>query len=273
MLEDLEYVLTRGPWVISNQYLVVQKWRPNFMSGEDEIQKISVWVGLSKLPMEWIDVDLLRSIGGMLGTTFKVDLITESQAMSRFTRICVEIEITNPLKSSLIVEDRVIKVELLMGEMVEILVLVLLGKMGKIRSNVGNAWPSVKHGNGLGQGSVRTEGNGKTVAEVEIFCKSEGNVETPSTFIKTLKEYVSEIEPKKNRKGQIINSQRVANSSIKAMEEDIKDLVVLQVLHKKVVELGNVVGIFGSEQANVTDVTNLEVIASKLKEAMELVLE
>ncbi|KAK2645211.1 hypothetical protein Ddye_020406 [Dipteronia dyeriana] len=111
MLEDLEYVLTEGPWVIANQYLVVQKWRPNFVPGEDKIQKIPVWVRLSKLPMEWIDVDLLRSIGGMLGTTFKVDPITESQARGRFTRICVEIDITKPLKSILIVEDRVIKVE------------------------------------------------------------------------------------------------------------------------------------------------------------------
>ncbi|KAK2635612.1 hypothetical protein Ddye_030404 [Dipteronia dyeriana] len=39
-----------------------------------------VWVRLSKLPIEWIDADLLRSIGGMLGTTFKVDPITEMQA-------------------------------------------------------------------------------------------------------------------------------------------------------------------------------------------------
>ena len=77
-VEDLEFVLTGGPWVIANQYLVVQKWRPNFVPGEEEIQRMPVWVRLSKLPMEWIDVDLLRAIGGLLGTTYKVDPITES---------------------------------------------------------------------------------------------------------------------------------------------------------------------------------------------------
>ena len=57
-----------------------------------------VWVRLSKLPMKWIDVELLRIIGGLLGTTYKVNPITESQARGRFARICVEIDITKPLK-------------------------------------------------------------------------------------------------------------------------------------------------------------------------------
>ena len=111
MEDDLEYVLTGGPWVVANHYITVQKWRPNFLPGEDVIQRMPVWVRLSKLPMEWIDVELLRSIGGMLGTTFKVDPITETQARGRYARICVEIDITKPLISSLLVEDREIKVE------------------------------------------------------------------------------------------------------------------------------------------------------------------
>ncbi|KAK0574080.1 hypothetical protein LWI29_017932 [Acer saccharum] len=111
MLDDLEYVLTEGPWVIANQYIVVQKWRPNFVPGEDAIQKMLVWVRLSKLPMECIDVDLLRNIGRMLGTTIKVDPITKSQARDRYARICVEIDITKPFKSSLSVEDHSIMIE------------------------------------------------------------------------------------------------------------------------------------------------------------------
>ncbi|KAK3183171.1 hypothetical protein Dsin_030457 [Dipteronia sinensis] len=72
---------------------------------------MSVWVRLSKLAMEWIDVDPLRIVGGMLGITYKVDPISESQARGRFVRICVEIDVTKPLKSTLNVEDRSIKVE------------------------------------------------------------------------------------------------------------------------------------------------------------------
>ncbi|KAK2662563.1 hypothetical protein Ddye_001137 [Dipteronia dyeriana] len=31
MKEDMDYVLTNGPWVIANQYLVIQKWKLNFI--------------------------------------------------------------------------------------------------------------------------------------------------------------------------------------------------------------------------------------------------
>ncbi|KAK3205475.1 hypothetical protein Dsin_019521 [Dipteronia sinensis] len=47
----------------------------------------------------------------LLSTTYKVDPITESQARGRFDRIYVELDITKPLKSSLDINDRVIRVE------------------------------------------------------------------------------------------------------------------------------------------------------------------
>ncbi|KAK3221839.1 hypothetical protein Dsin_008864 [Dipteronia sinensis] len=58
MNEDLDYVLTRGPWVIAIQHLVAQKWKPNFVPGEDSIQFILIGVKITKLLMEWIDLDL-----------------------------------------------------------------------------------------------------------------------------------------------------------------------------------------------------------------------
>ncbi|KAK3230978.1 hypothetical protein Dsin_002859 [Dipteronia sinensis] len=111
MKEDLDYVLTGGPWVIANQYLVVQRWKPNFVSGEESIQSMPIWVRLSKLPMEWMDSDLLWNIGGMLGRMCTVDPITEAQARGRFARICVEIDISKPLLGTLSIDDRSIRVE------------------------------------------------------------------------------------------------------------------------------------------------------------------
>ncbi|KAK3211029.1 hypothetical protein Dsin_015735 [Dipteronia sinensis] len=57
--------------VIANEYLAVQKWKPNFVPGEEAIQCMPIWVRLSKLPMELVDVDLLWNIGGMLGNPCK----------------------------------------------------------------------------------------------------------------------------------------------------------------------------------------------------------
>ncbi|KAK3184851.1 hypothetical protein Dsin_032137 [Dipteronia sinensis] len=67
MKEDLDYVLIGGPWVITNQYLAVQRWKPNFIPGEDFIQSMPVWVRLTKLPMEWMDSNLLWNIGCIWG--------------------------------------------------------------------------------------------------------------------------------------------------------------------------------------------------------------
>ncbi|KAK2661696.1 hypothetical protein Ddye_000270 [Dipteronia dyeriana] len=111
MKDDLDYVLTSGPWVIANKYLVTQRWRPNFVPGEDTIQSMPIWVRLSKLLMEWMDFDLLWSIGGMFGRMCKVDSITMNLAEGRFARICVEIDISKPLLGSLSIDDRIIRVE------------------------------------------------------------------------------------------------------------------------------------------------------------------
>ncbi|KAK2641187.1 hypothetical protein Ddye_022950 [Dipteronia dyeriana] len=74
MKEDMDFVLTNGPWVIANQYLVIQR------IGFDSIQSIPIWVRLSKLSMEWLNSDFMWSIGGMLGRMCKVDPITKNQA-------------------------------------------------------------------------------------------------------------------------------------------------------------------------------------------------
>ncbi|KAL5832770.1 hypothetical protein ACOSQ3_016444 [Xanthoceras sorbifolium] len=108
---DLDMVLTGGPWVINNQYLVVQRWRPNFVPGEERTKHMAIWLRISRLPMEWLNTDLLWRIGNILGATCKVDPITETQARGRFARICVEIDISQPLLGSLRVQKRTIKVE------------------------------------------------------------------------------------------------------------------------------------------------------------------
>ncbi|KAK2642539.1 hypothetical protein Ddye_024302 [Dipteronia dyeriana] len=103
--EELKLKLCK-PW---ENALILK--RPNFVPREEEITRMPVWVRLSRLPMEWIDVNLLWKMCGSLGTTFKIDPITESQARGRFVRICVEIDTTKPLKSNINIEDKIIKVE------------------------------------------------------------------------------------------------------------------------------------------------------------------
>ena len=36
----------------------MQRWRPNFAPGDDEIRSMMVWVRLLNLPMEWVEVEV-----------------------------------------------------------------------------------------------------------------------------------------------------------------------------------------------------------------------
>ncbi|KAL5794846.1 hypothetical protein ACOSP7_003440 [Xanthoceras sorbifolium] len=56
-------------------------------------------------------VDLLWNISGMLASMCRVDLITESQARGRFASICVEIDVSQPLRGTLLIDDRRVRVE------------------------------------------------------------------------------------------------------------------------------------------------------------------
>ncbi|CAL8993809.1 unnamed protein product [Prunus brigantina] len=58
--EDLEFVLTRGPWIIAGQYL---------------------------------------RIGNLLGKLLKIDALTTSQNRGKFARMCVELDLTKPLEA------------------------------------------------------------------------------------------------------------------------------------------------------------------------------
>ncbi|KAH7566073.1 hypothetical protein JRO89_XS08G0079500 [Xanthoceras sorbifolium] len=70
-----------------------------------------VWIRLSGLPMEWMELDLLWLVGGLLGSMCKVDPITESQERSRFARIYVEVDVSQPLYGMVKIDGRRVKVE------------------------------------------------------------------------------------------------------------------------------------------------------------------
>ncbi|CAL2226548.1 unnamed protein product [Prunus armeniaca] len=71
--EDLEFVLTGGPWIIAGQYLVLQKWRPGFCPATAHITRTVAWI--------------------------HIDALTTSQNRGKFARMCVELVLTKPLEA------------------------------------------------------------------------------------------------------------------------------------------------------------------------------
>ncbi|KAL6268995.1 hypothetical protein ACE6H2_025906 [Prunus campanulata] len=95
--EDLNFVLTGGPWLISGQYLVMQKWRPGFCPATAHITRMAAWIRVSAIQLECFDIWALKRIGNLLGKLLKVDALTTAQNRGKFARLCVELDLTKPL--------------------------------------------------------------------------------------------------------------------------------------------------------------------------------
>lgn len=98
LFEDMDYALCNGPWIIAGQTLVVQKWDPNFDPLVDKISRMAVWIRILDLPVKYYKDFALKSIGGLIGPVVKIDKVTLGQTRGKFCRLCVEINLNEPLK-------------------------------------------------------------------------------------------------------------------------------------------------------------------------------
>ncbi|XP_021822949.1 uncharacterized protein LOC110764321 [Prunus avium] len=104
--EDMNYVLTGGPWQIAGQYLATQRRKPGFNPKEERITHMTAWVRINGLNVEYFRTDIMEKIGNLVGQTVKVDAHTMSQARGKFARVCVELNLAKPLTPFIVVEGR-----------------------------------------------------------------------------------------------------------------------------------------------------------------------
>lgn len=103
--EEDEYLtaLTGGPWRAFGSYLMVQAWSPEFEPMRDDIVTTPVWVRLSNIPVNLYHKSILMGIAKGLGKPLKVDATTLNFERARFARVCVEVNLSKPLKGSVII--------------------------------------------------------------------------------------------------------------------------------------------------------------------------
>ncbi|RYR76834.1 hypothetical protein Ahy_A01g001365 [Arachis hypogaea] len=110
-LEDYNWALKGGPWLIFDHYLAVQRWRPDFNPSVEQLTKIAAWVRIPDLPIEYYDKYVMRTIGNVIGKTLKIDYNTAGQARGKFARICVELDLAKPLRPKFKIKGRPVHVE------------------------------------------------------------------------------------------------------------------------------------------------------------------
>ncbi|KAG7543781.1 Reverse transcriptase zinc-binding domain [Arabidopsis thaliana x Arabidopsis arenosa] len=101
--EEYLAALTNGPWRAFGSHLVVQAWTPEFEPLRDEIVTTPVWVRLSNLPVNFYHRSILMGIARGLGKPIRVDSTTLNLERTRFTRVCVEVNLTKPFKGTVMV--------------------------------------------------------------------------------------------------------------------------------------------------------------------------
>ncbi|XP_016191766.1 uncharacterized protein LOC107632613 [Arachis ipaensis] len=95
--EDYTHALMEGPWMIAGHYLIIQRWRPFFLSGPTEVRKIAAWIRIPNLPIELYNHRFLWRVGSTIGHMLKVDRTTSIHSREKFARICVEIDLAKQL--------------------------------------------------------------------------------------------------------------------------------------------------------------------------------
>ncbi|XP_061371160.1 uncharacterized protein LOC133313766 [Gastrolobium bilobum] len=130
-LEDLSIALTGGPWVLMGHYLAIRKWEPCFNPQKANIHRVAAWIRLPGIPQEVCEYSFLNHLGNVIGKVIKVDKTTSNGERGKFARVCVDLDLSLPLRGEYFLEDEIFKVEY------EGLYLICL-KCGKYGHNVDN---------------------------------------------------------------------------------------------------------------------------------------
>ncbi|XP_006606936.1 uncharacterized protein [Glycine max] len=86
------------PWMIFDNYLIVELWTPDFISPVASINKTMVWIrfpGLNNLV--YYDETILLALASAIGKPVKVDINPKDVRRGRFARVCIEVNLTKPV--------------------------------------------------------------------------------------------------------------------------------------------------------------------------------
>ncbi|XP_057416460.1 uncharacterized protein LOC130711039 [Lotus japonicus] len=109
--EDREKMINGGPWMIFDHYLAVSTWKREFVSSTAKVTKTLAWVRILGLNMVFYDESYFLSIARVIGKPIKVDTNTLQADRGRFTRICVELDLSQEVVGKVCLEGDWYKIE------------------------------------------------------------------------------------------------------------------------------------------------------------------
>lgn len=95
--EDHLRVLKNGLWFVVGHYLSIRRWEPNFQLLTTNLSAIAVWIRLLELPIEYYEESVVQDIGRAIGPVLRVDTHTALEVRGRFARLCVQVNLDEPI--------------------------------------------------------------------------------------------------------------------------------------------------------------------------------
>ncbi|KAJ4842005.1 hypothetical protein Tsubulata_044327 [Turnera subulata] len=108
--EDYIHCLVRGPWSVFNSALCVFPWRPDFCASSGKVEKAMVWVRFPELPLHTYHTSILNTLGDLVSESIRIDHATREYQRGRFAKIAVEVDLTKPLKETILFKGKAQKV-------------------------------------------------------------------------------------------------------------------------------------------------------------------
>lgn len=97
--EDFLRVLADGPWSLGGRVISLMPWREDFHPLTEKISTAPVWLRFEALPQEYWHTPILESLANCFGKFLKIDDFTLRNEKARFARVCVEVDLSKPLKA------------------------------------------------------------------------------------------------------------------------------------------------------------------------------
>ncbi|KAJ0980100.1 hypothetical protein J5N97_008355 [Dioscorea zingiberensis] len=96
--EMVTNLLLEGPWTVNGMVLHLIPWKENFQPVFERLTTVVLWIQLHHLPTECWTMDNLETVASFFGTVVKIDEKVETDHRTKYARVCIEIDVEQPLK-------------------------------------------------------------------------------------------------------------------------------------------------------------------------------
>ncbi|KAK9112160.1 hypothetical protein Scep_019679 [Stephania cephalantha] len=109
--KDYLHAMLDGPWTLMGHYLLFRPWIPLFDPCEENLLVVAAWIRLPRLPYKYNHKEIMKALSETAGEYIKIDYNTQSRKRAQYARIAVILNLTKPLKASMMMDGRLQLIE------------------------------------------------------------------------------------------------------------------------------------------------------------------